>query len=280
MKNIISPCLWFDQNAAQAAEFYCSVFKDSKITLETPILVRFESAGQSFTCLNGGPKFKINPSISFFYISESAEEIDDIWEALTAGGAVMMPLDKYEWSDRYGWVQDKFGVSWQLSLGQLSDVGQKITPCLMFVGDRYGRAEEALNHYTSIFKDSAVDGILHFGDGEAPDEPGAVKHAQFAVAGYKMMVMDSAHQHDFSFNEGVSLVVSCHTQEEIDYYWAKLIEDGEESMCGWLKDKFGVSWQVIPAAIGQLITDPNRSSQTMSALLQMKKIDIAQLMAA
>ena len=280
MKNIISPCLWFDQNAAQAAEFYCSVFKDSKITLETPILVRFESAGQSFTCLNGGPKSKINPSISFFYISESAEEIDDIWEALTAGGAVMMPLDKYEWSDRYGWVQDKFGVSWQLSLGPLSDIGQKITPCLMFVGDRYGRAEEALNHYTSIFKDSAVDGILHFGDGEAPDEPGAVKHAQFAVAGYKMMVMDSAHQHDFSFNEGVSLVVSCHTQEEIDYYWAKLIEDGEESMCGWLKDKFGVSWQVIPAAIGQLITDPNRSSQTMSALLQMKKIDIAQLMAA
>jgi len=280
MKNIISPCLWFDQNAREAAEFYCSIFKDSKITLETPIIVRFESAGQSFACLNGGPKFKINPSISFFYMCETDEEIEGIWKELTGDGIVLMPLDKYEWSEKYGFVQDKFGVSWQLSRGPLSDVGQKITPSLMFVGDQCGRAEEALNHYMSIFEDSAVDGILRFGDGEAPDRPGAVKHAQFSVAGYKMMVMDSAHPHDFSFNEGVSLVVSCTTQKEIDYYWAKLTEGGEESMCGWLKDKFGVSWQVIPAAIGQLITDADRSSQTMNALLQMKKIDIAGLMAA
>src|SRR5215203_2140427 len=131
MRNIISPCLWFDQNAREAAEFYCSIFKDSKITLETSIIVRFESAGQSFACLNGGTKFKINPSISFFYMCE------------TGDGIVLMPLDKYEWSEKYGFVQDKFGVSWQLSCAPLSDVGQKITPCLMFVGDQCGRAEEA-----------------------------------------------------------------------------------------------------------------------------------------
>src|SRR5690606_13258483 len=114
MKNSIYPCLWFDGNAKEAAEWYVSVFQDSRITADTPLVATFESSGQKFMCLNGGPEYGINPSISFFVLCESFEEVDQLWAKLIEGGNALMPLDKYEWSERYGWLQDRFGVSWQL----------------------------------------------------------------------------------------------------------------------------------------------------------------------
>ncbi len=183
-----------------------------------------------------------------------------------------MPLDKYPWSEKYGWIQDKYGVSWQLSLGKLEEVGQKITPALLFVGDQCGRAEEALNHYSSIFKDTSVDGILHY-----ENDKGMVQHAQFALNGQKFMVMDSADNHNFSFSEGISLMISCDTQEEIDYYWDKLTAEGEESMCGWLKDKFGVSWQVYPTILSELMSDTELAPRVIQAFRQMKKFNIEEL---
>lgn len=277
MSNLINPCLWFDGKAKEAAGFYCSHFKDSRITTDTPMVVTFESAGQKFTCLNGGPHFKCNPSISFFYICETEKEINTIWNEFVNDGNVLMPLDKYEWSKKYGWVQDKYGVSWQFACGKMEEVGQKITPCLMFVGQQYGRAEEAINHYSSIFKNSRVDGILRYGNKEAPDKEGAVKHAQFGLSGQKFMIMESNHKHNFSFNEAISLMINCETQEEIDYYWGKLTEGGQESMCGWLQDKFGVSWQVVPAILGELMSDPAQAERVGQVFMQMKKFDIEKL---
>lgn len=279
MKNLIYPCLWFDNKAKEVATFYCSVFKDCVITDDTPLVVSFEISGQKFMLLNGGPEFAVNPSISFFVVCESEEEVDSTWEKLIQGGEVLMPLDRYAWSQRYGWVQDKYGVNWQLAMGKMQDVGQKFTPVLMFTGIRNGLAEEAINQYTSIFDNSGIVGILRYEHGENLIE-GAIKHAQFKINGQVFMAMDSSHQHQFSFTEGISFVVECDTQEEIDYFWEELSAAGEESQCGWLKDKFGVSWQIVPAILSSLMADSSRAKRVMNAFLLMKKFDIEKLVNA
>ncbi len=156
MKNQMYPCFWFDGEAKEAAEFYCSVFEQTHITDENPIVVTFESFGQKFMCLNGGPQFTINPSISFYVICKTEKEVGQAWKKLLEGGQVLMELNKYPWSDKYGWLQDKYGVSWQLSLGKMEDVGQKFTPSLMFTGKQAGNAGKAIDFYTSVFKQSSV----------------------------------------------------------------------------------------------------------------------------
>jgi predicted 3-demethylubiquinone-9 3-methyltransferase (glyoxalase superfamily) len=279
MKSEIYPCLWFDGNAKEAAEYYCSVLDDTAITDENKFVVTFESSGQKFMCLNGGPEFKINPSISFYIICKSEEEIDRLWKSFLQGGSVLMPLDKYEWSRKYGWVSDRYGVNWQLSYGGIEDVSQKISPVLMFTGDQSGKAEQALQFYISIFKNSKVKGIARYLKGEN-DVEGTVKHAQFVLDNKIFMSMDSSFSHQFAFNEAISFVVECETQKEIDYCWDKLTEGGEESQCGWLKDKFGVSWQIVPAILGQLLSDASRIERVVAAFNKMKKFDIEKLINA
>lgn len=277
MNNLIYPCLWFDGEAKAAAEFYTSVFKDSKITAATPMVVNFELNGQKFMGLNGGPHFKINPSISFFVVCESEAESDNVWTRLSEGGSVLMPLDKYEWSEKYGWLQDRFGVSWQIAFAKMDDVGQKFSPALMFVGEQHGKAENAINFYTSVFDNSAITGILKYADDNEGGRAGTVKHAQFNLNKFVMMAMDSSFSHAFAFNEAISFVVSCETQEEIDYYWDKLTRDGQEGRCGWLKDRYGVSWQIVPAVLGKLMSDTDRAERVMQAFMQMKKFNIEKL---
>jgi predicted 3-demethylubiquinone-9 3-methyltransferase (glyoxalase superfamily) len=276
MHNAIYPCIWFDNQAKAAAEFYLSVFEKSKITADTHLVVNFELAGQKFMGLNGGPTFSPNPSVSFFVVCETPAEIKQTWEKLLEGVSVLMPLDKYEWSDQYGWLQDKFGLNWQLSLGNLAEVGQKFTPTLMFTQQQAGKAEEAIGFYTSVFPDSAVVGILKYSE-QDPDVTGTVKHAQFKLGNQVFMAMDSSLDHQFTFSEGISLVVNCQTQAEIDYFWGKLSEGGREDRCGWLKDQYGVSWQIVPANLGKLMSDPERAPRVTKAFMQMKKFDIAQL---
>jgi predicted 3-demethylubiquinone-9 3-methyltransferase (glyoxalase superfamily) len=296
MKQKIIPNLWFDDRAEEAATFYTSLFGRSGITTITRFheageevhgqpagsvsTVEFELAGYGMVALNGGPHFSFTPAISFFVVCESRGEIDELWRRLSDGGEVMMPLDAYDWSERYGWVQDRYGLTWQLSLGGLSDVGQKITPSLLFVGDRFGRAEEAIELYTSVFADSEVAGILRYQAGEMGRE-GTVKHAQFTLDGEVFMVMDGPGEHPFSFNEAVSFIVPCATQEEIDHYWEKLSEGGDPSaqQCGWLKDRFGVSWQVVPLRLYAMLqdSDAERVGRVTRAFLRMKKLDLAAL---
>jgi predicted 3-demethylubiquinone-9 3-methyltransferase (glyoxalase superfamily) len=277
--NPIYPCLWFNGNAKEAATFYSSVFPDTIITDESPFVVNFESSGQKFMCLNGGPEFPINPSISFFVVCETIEEVEQSYEQLKDGGFVLMPLDKYPWSEKYAWVQDQFGTSWQLSFGKMEDVGQKFSPTLMFTGTQQGRAEEAIQLYTSIFDSSSIRGIARYEAGEG-DVEGTVKHAQFNLGQQVFMAMDSSLPHAFGFNEGVSLVVECDTQEEINTFWNRLSEKGSQGQCGWLKDRFGVSWQIVPSILSELMSDPERSQKVMEAFMKMKKFDIEKLLQA
>jgi predicted 3-demethylubiquinone-9 3-methyltransferase (glyoxalase superfamily) len=287
----ITPFFWFDGTAEEAANFYTSLFKNSRIVnmkhwpegspfpKDQVMTAVFELDGQKFYAFDAGPQFKVNPSISFFTICETEEETETLWQKLAEGASVLMPLDKYDWCEKYGWLQDRFGVSWQIFLGKLNEVGQKITPTFLFCGEQKGRAEEAVNFYTSLFKNSAVSGVLKYVSGENEVE-GTVKHAQFILNGQTFMAMDSSMPHAFNFNEAISFFVNCNTQEEIDYFWEKLTAGGgQESRCGWLKDQFGVSWQIVPQVLGELLGDKDRakSGRAMQAMMKMDKIIIADL---
>jgi predicted 3-demethylubiquinone-9 3-methyltransferase (glyoxalase superfamily) len=279
MKNDIYPCLWFDGRAKEVADFYCSVYTNSSILEETNMVVKFELSGEKFMCLNGGSQFLINPSISFFVIFETLEEVDWTWTKLMENGFALMPIDKYDWSDRYGWVQDKYGVSWQIALGNLEDTGRKFTPSLLFTGSQKGNAEKALLFYTSIFDESSVDGILRYTRDDI-DVEGFVKHAQFRLGKNVFMAMDSSLPHPFSFNEAISFVIECENQKEIDYYWENLSAHPEAEQCGWLKDQFGISWQIIPSVLSKLMLDPQKSQRVTREFLKMKKLDVQRLINA
>ena len=276
MKNQIYTCLWFDGQAKAAADFYCALFEDSRITADTPMVVNFELCGKKIMGLNGGPQFKINPSISLFYICQTMEEIQTLWNQLSNGGSVLMALDKYPWSEQYGWVKDKFGMTWQLMLSEMPAGEPKIMPSMLFANTQYGNAEAAIRFYTSIFDHSVIRDLQHYQAGGAQEE-GKLMFGNFILYNEPFAAMDGPGDHEFIFNEAVSFVVSCANQQEIDYFWDKLTEGGEESQCGWLKDKFGVSWQVVPANLGQLMSDPEKGPRVIEAFLKMKKFDLEKL---
>jgi predicted 3-demethylubiquinone-9 3-methyltransferase (glyoxalase superfamily) len=282
MQKII-PHLWFDKEAKAAAEFYTSVFDDSKINFinlipDTPSgnaeLVGFRIMGFDFMAISAGPFFKINPSVSFHVRCRTASEVNGIWTKLSAGGMIMMELGEYPFSKRYGWIQDKFGVSWQVILTE-GDFTQRIMPALMFVGNVCGKAEEAIGFYSSVFKSAKAEVLARYEKGENPDKEGTVKYAHFVLNEIEFGAMDSARMHDFGFNEAVSLIVNCKDQNEIDYFWNKLSAVPQAEQCGWIKDKYGVSWQIIPAAMGELIG--KNPKKTTPVMLKMKKIIIADL---
>jgi predicted 3-demethylubiquinone-9 3-methyltransferase (glyoxalase superfamily) len=281
----IVPHLWFDKEAKEAAGFYTSLFKDSKINsvsaiTDTPsgdcVIVSFTLAGQNFMSISAGPRFKFNPSISFFTIFDREAEIDSVWGKLVEGGKVLMPYQAWPWAKKYGWLQDKYGLAWQLSMSEHHQVGQKITPLLMYTGLVAGKTKEAIAFYTEIFPASKVDMIAGYEKGEG-DQEGFLKHARFRLCGQGFMAMDSSRKHDFNFNEAISLLVLCDSQEQIDRYWTALSADPNAEQCGWLKDKYGVSWQISPRIIGEMLSrgTEEQKKRVTQAFLKMKKLDIA-----
>jgi predicted 3-demethylubiquinone-9 3-methyltransferase (glyoxalase superfamily) len=288
MKQKIATHLWFDKEAKEAAKFYTSIFRDSRIgeiitIRNTPSgdtdIVNIELYGQEFTLISAGPLFKFNPSVSFLVSCKTKEEVSALWKQLSKGGTALMELGSYPFSERYSWIQDKYGLSWQLMFLGDREFRQKIIPTLMFVGRVVGKAEEAINFYVSVFHNSKVGDIDRYGKGEEPDVEGTVRHASFALEGEEFAAMDSALEHKFAFNEAISLIVHCETQEEIDYYWEKLSADPKAEQCVWLKDKYGLSWQVTPNVLQTMLMDKDEKKRmrVTEAFLKMKKFDIAGL---
>lgn len=284
----ITPHLWFDQEANEAADFYVSTFPESRVTSvrtihDTPSgdcdIVSFDLIGQPFMAISAGPAFKFNPSVSFLVACKTKEEVQAMWDRLSEGGQALMELDSYPFSDLYGWTQDRYGLSWQVMYVGDQEVGQRITATLMFVGEVCGKAEEAVNLYASVFADSSVGPIDRYGPGEEPEKEGTVRYAPFTLAGHQFAAMDSEQAHDFAFNEAISFIVECDTQDEIDYYWNSLTAVPESEQCGWLKDKFGVSWQVSPSRLEKMMRDATEEQldRVTQAFLQMKKFDVAEL---
>lgn len=292
MNDKIVPHLWFDKEAVQAAKFYTSVFPLSKVKKVTQIhntpsgdcdIVSFQLAGKPFMSISAGPYFTFNPSISFMYSTTSVKEVDAIWKKLTKHGKILMPLEKYPFSDHYGWVQDKFGLSWQIGVIKGMPAGQQcITPTLMFTDKVLGKAEEAAKFYMKIFKKSKTNGMFYYGKGMKPNKEGTLQYGSITIEGYEMAMMDSGLAHGVGFNEAISFIVNCKDQKEIDYYWNKLSADPKAEQCGWLKDKFGVSWQIVPAAMEKMMQtkDKKALARVTQAFLKMKKFNIKKLQEA
>ena len=280
----ITPFLWFDNQAEEAINFYVSVFNDAKMVHANRdpdgnlFTATFQLEGQEFMALNGGPQFHFTPAVSFFVTCETAVAVDELWQKLSEAGSILMPLDTYPFSEKFGWVADKYGVSWQINLGSAS---QKIMPFLMFVGDQYGKAEEAINLYMSLFEDSHILHMDRYAEGEE-GVVGTVKQAAFSLNSQAFMAIDSGIEHGFTFTEANSFFVDCHSQTEVDELWEKLLEGGEEQACGWLKDKYGLSWQIIPSALMEMLADEDaeKAQRVMEAMLKMVKIDVPTLQRA
>ncbi|MGN6494305.1 MAG: VOC family protein [Agriterribacter sp.] len=280
MNNSIYPCLWFNKNGGEATAFYCGIFPNTTVTQDNGMVQMLSINGQNMTLLNGGPQFKPNPSISFLIANEDEQETERLYNKLAEGGIALMPLDSYPFSKKYGWVRDQFGITWQLYTGEKGNTDQYFTPTLMFVNRQNGKAREAIGFYTAMFPNSSTEGILEYPEGGTEDIAGNVQHAQFSISGYTLACMDSSLQHPFNFDEGISLVVLTNSQEETDHYWNGFTKDGGvESMCGWLKDKFGVSWQIVPRQLLALLGNSNKETAqyAMQKMMQMKKIVIADL---
>jgi predicted 3-demethylubiquinone-9 3-methyltransferase (glyoxalase superfamily) len=297
MQKII-PSLWFDNNTEEAVDFYASIFENSRIgktarydaesakvsgqSEGSVLTIEFWLEGYQFLALNGGPAFHFTPAISFLVACETKEKVDQLWQQLSEGGESLMELGSYPFSEHYGWVQDKYGISWQLMFAGDVEINQTITPTLMYVGDMAGKAEEAIGLYTGLFDNSKIDNVMRYEAGEDPDKEGTIKHASFQLAGEYFGAMDSAQDHKFDFTEAISLMVYCDDQEEIDKYWDGLSAVPEAEQCGWLKDKFGVSWQITPRILDEWLADPSiaKAQATMKVMLSQHKLNIAELQRA
>jgi len=284
----IVPHLWFDTQADEASKFYISLFTNARLLNQTTLnntpsgtvdMITIELEGQEFMLLSAGPFFKFTPAVSFLIACDTKSEVDSLWDKLIEQGEALMPIDTYPFSERYGWVIDKFGLSWQVMYMGDMEYKQKFTPTLMFVGDQCGKAEEAIQFYSTIFRDSQINNILRYGEGAEPNGPNMIQHVSYTLDKQDFAAMDSAYIHDFTFNEAISFIVNCDTQEEIDYYWDKLSAVPEAEQCGWLKDKYGLSWQITPTIMNEIMQDknPEKLERVTEAFLKMKKFDVAAL---
>lgn len=281
----ITPCLWFDHGAEEAAKFYASIFENSKITRisnytesgaqasgmkkDSVMFVEFELAGCPFQAINGGSYFKFNKAMSFAVNCKSEDEINTLWNKLSQGGETVWKLQKYPWSEKYGWCVDKYGVSWQLIINK--EFKDKIRPAFLFGGNLIGKGEEAINYYTSKFDNSKVLDLQ-----KDPETKNI--YAVFTLENQEFVLMEGPTED--TLTQSISLSVNCKNQEEVDYFW-KLSANGD-GQCGWVTDKFGMPWQIVPAELEKLIydADPVKSEHVLQAMYKMKKLDIAQLKAA
>ncbi len=265
----IIPHIWFEDQALEAAKLYVGLFPDSQMMSEisldgTPsgsvIVLNLRLADQPFRFLNAGPYSERNPSVSYMVACDSEAEIDRLWQGLAEGAEILMPIDAYDFSGRYGWLKDRYGVSWQLMLSTEPEI-QKITPSFLFVNSAFGKAEKAMNRFMSLFPDSGPVGPPAYHSGDDPQGGGkTLDYARF-------------------FNEMQSLIVECGDQKELDYYWNALTHDKSAEQCGWLKDEFGLSWQIVPVAMERMMREGNKAqlAAVTDAFLKMKKFDIAAL---
>ena len=297
MSQKIVPNIWFDHDADDAGAFYVDVFPDATAGVGAKYPDGLEGAqaefsgktltvdvvieGYQVTLINAGPEFRPNPSVSFMLNfdplafggeAEARARLDATWEKLLSGGRVLMDLDTYPFSPRYGWLEDRFGVSWQLLLSNAEGEPRPfLIPQLMFCGPVQNQAKEATTFYSSLVPDSGVGFIAPYPQQTGPAAAGAVMFGEFRLAGQWFSMMDSAVEQSFTFSNGISLEVRCADQAEIDRYWEALSSSPEAEQCGWLVDRYGLSWQIVPENMGELM-ERRGAFERMS---EMKKLIIA-----
>lgn len=291
----IVPNIWSNGVAEEQANFYAGVFRDctaevtgrypteglpdfQKDMAGKPVTVDMQLAGTRITLINAGPEFAPNPSINFMLnfdpvlYSDASEYLEEAFEKLAEGGFVMMPLDEYPFSSKYAWVQDKYGVSWQLILTNPEGEPRPfVLPSLMFCGAAQNKCREAVSSYIELIPNSAWGMVAEYPEQTGPAEAGCIVFSDFQLGGQWFTAMDSAVDQPFTFSEGVSLMLNAHGQDEIDRYWLELSTVPEAEQCGWCKDAYGLSWQVVPDNMDELMSKPG----AYEAMMQMGKLEIA-----
>ncbi len=295
MPQKIVPNIWFDGNAEEAVEFYARILPNTT----GRILVRYpetglpdfqrEMAGKPLTAeividdyqivfINAGPEFTPTPAISFMLNfdpsrdPDAASSLDRTWAGLLDGGEALMEIGEYPFSPRYGWIRDRYGVTWQLILTNPDGEPRPfVMPSMLFCGAAQNKAKEAIARYTALFPDSAVGMVVEYTTATGAANADSVMFGDFTLAGQWFVAMDSIDEKDFTFGCGVSYQVNCADQAEIDHYWAALSRVPEAEQCGWCADEFGVSWQVVPAGAEAMVMTPG----AYQAMMGMKKIVIA-----
>jgi predicted 3-demethylubiquinone-9 3-methyltransferase (glyoxalase superfamily) len=287
MQSLVSH-LWYDKEAYEAANWYVSLFEDSKIIDTTTIpdtpsgdanLVDFQLANQRFSAISAGPYFNLNPSISLMVACDTRDEVDRLYAQLSLGGIELMPLGEYPFSKWYVWLQDKYGLSWQLMLVEDMQEHQRIRSSLLFAGDVCGRAKEALEYYSDLFSDAKTGFVNYYMPSKDIDERAQINYSELNIGETQLILMDHGAGGDFTFNEAFSFMIPCDNQEEIDYYWDKLSKVSEAEQCGWVKDQFGVSWQIVPSNMNDIMMNGTEEEvkRVTEAFLKMKKFDLAEL---
>lgn len=304
----IVPCVWIADDAEAAAAFYTQVFRDAVVTdtkrypddaaslpdfqrhmAGKTLTVTLEIRGFQIMLLNGDASLRPSPSLNLMVnldpllYEDAREYLDDLHGALLAdGGLERMPLGEYPFSPHYAWVEDRFGVNWQLMLTDPEgDPRPFMMPSFMFGGAHQNESTAAVDTYLSLFPDSALSHRVTYGDmggvpetGQSEPSPAtadSIAFSDFRLAGQWFVAMDSGAVQDFTFTEALSLVVNVDDQQELDHYWDALSHVPESEVCGWLKDRFGVSWQITPRDIDELLRRPGAYDRMM----RMSKLVIA-----
>lgn len=287
MQKVI-PHLWFDGQALEAVELYTSLFEDSRILdimtiIGTPTgdtqMVDFKLTNLTLSAIDGGPYFTFNSSISFMVSCSTKEEVDRLYEKLSPHGKELMPLGEYPFSKWYVWLEDQYGLGWQLMLVEDINEHVRIRPVLLFSDDVCGKAKEAMEYYSSVFNDSSIGFVNYYASGEASDERAKINYAEVNLGGIQWIFMDHGFGGDTSFNEAVSFIINCENQEEIDYFWDKLSFVPEAEICGWVKDNFHLSWQIVPSNFNDIYKHGTKEEieRVTKAFMSMKKFDLAEL---
>lgn len=290
MSHKITPFIRVTEKGEEIAQYYVDIFTSvqpwsAAITKTNPAVTSFEIYGQSLATLIGwpNPSAAITPAVSLSLWIKDKDQTKQIWDKLSQWGLVMMEFADYPRSAWYGRCNDKYGVSRQIMYDNRTETtDNKLIPSLMFTGANNGKAQEAMNLYTSLFPASKIESINTYGDMWWPDAPNNIAHAEFTLVNQLFIAMDSTWPHQFNFTDGISFAVSCIDQAEIDYYWNALILDGgEELQCGRWRDKYGVTWQIFPLALPESLfqEDKEKAQYAMQAMMKMKKIIIADLIA-
>jgi predicted 3-demethylubiquinone-9 3-methyltransferase (glyoxalase superfamily) len=281
--------IWSNRNAEEMGAFYADALPDTEFEVEArypeeglldfqqefagqALTVTVMVSGTKLTLVNAGDEFRPTPAISFMLnfdparfggsspdaVASATINLDRTWDALTDGGVVRMELGEYPFAQRYGWVEDRYGVNWQLMLTDPEGEPRPfVVPALMFGGDAQDKAAEAADFYV--------------GAPTGPASAEALAYGEFRVGDQWFMATDFGADHAFSFSEGVSLEVQCEDQAEIDRLWNALSAVSEAEQCGWLKDRYGVSWQIVPTDMAELMARPG----AFEHMLEMKKLVIA-----
>lgn len=290
----IIPSLWFAGDAEEAATLYARIFPGARIgdtqRYPTEGLLDFQQpmAGQvltidvelpdlRITLVNASDEFRPNPSASFLVTFDPArdadarESVDVLHAALAEGGVERMPLQAYPFSPYYAWVEDRFGVNWQLMVTEPgASQRPRVVPALTFCGSAQNRCREAMDLYIDTLPDSAWGMVAEYPEQTGPATPGSIMFSEVRLFGQWFTAMDSGAEMPFAFTEGYSLMVQASGQDQLDAFWSALSSVPEAERCGWCKDRFGLSWQVVPDNLGELMSRPN----AYATLMGMGKIEI------